>query len=156
MELIYDSSRYCDELNHRWSWLRAVEWNGLPGVMAEPFIPILLLFWPIKTLLLTALVANSCWLLVGRKAISIHIASIVFWIRLLKWPVGFTMGLLFLTRHDVYCATICFLWLPFGSLCGIPGILIDAGTTKKRFLGALGYRPDQITLILLLNPKPWL
>ncbi len=134
---MWQPSEHSDEENLRWSWLRAVEWRGWPGFLAQPVVPILLLWWTPWKVCLGAVAANVLWSLVRYRFVSTRLSYLAALIVMLKIPVAVGMGIYFLCVSQWWKAGFCAAWVPFSAVASaFPGKI---GTIQQMLMARLGY-----------------
>ncbi len=136
--IVWNLTEHTDEENLQWSWFRAIEWGRWPAFVAQPIAPILLLFLPWQTLVISIIACNLLWALVRYRYVSVGLASAGRIFVMLKWPVSVGMGAYFFFAGDKTLAGTAALW-PFITL--VIGILptTQIGKIQKLFMNRLGY-----------------
>jgi len=108
MSLFYNPSHKNFESNLEWCWNRGKEWGSLPVNMSQLIFPVIILFVEPIYLLLILTVAMITWYFVKYRFVSIAIAYITQHMNILKWVIGFAMGLVFTYKQNFYYAGFCF------------------------------------------------
>ena len=151
---MWDPNEHDDDTNLRWCLLRAMEWIRWPYFISQPLAPVMLLFWPWQTVVVTVLVSNLLWFcLVRPTLISLPMAQFgVYFVRL-KWLVCPLMGIYFFFRGQTANALIALLWpvlmivVPSIPVINVLALLVlppgSIGPVQRRFMTALGYVPRE-------------
>jgi hypothetical protein len=140
---MWNASEHTDEENVRWCWLRATEWAVWPLFVAQPIVPVLLLFWSWPKVVLALSVSALLWKLVRYRFVSAKLAYFGVLATLPKWPIGIAVAV-YLVAHAQYAnAAVSACWplltlmlMPVLQL--IPPIPTQVGILQGRFMQALG------------------
>jgi hypothetical protein len=151
---MWNPNEHDDDTNLHWCWLRAVEWIRWPYFISQPLAPLMLLFWPWQTVVLTVLVSNVLWYFLVRPAMVIlPLAQFgVYFVRL-KWLVCPAMGIYFFSIRQTANGLIALFWpllmivVPSIPVINLLALLVlpigSIGPVQKRFMTALGYMPRE-------------
>lgn len=136
--MLWNADEHSDEENLRWCWLRAVEWGRWPLFIAQPVAPVLLMFYPWKSVVLGVIVGNFLWAIVRYSVVSVDLAYLGALFVHSKWLVSLVTGVLLLHRDDYFVAALAGFW-PLVTL--VIGVLptTQIGKLQKLFMRELGY-----------------
>jgi hypothetical protein len=133
---------YTDAEIQRWLHMRAIEWSGFPGYLAQIIAPILFIFYPWWQVLLGVFLISLPWCIVRywfvMPELSDKICLVVVW---LTWPVCVGSAI-YLSFHQQPVAGVVALLVPLG-LAGVltpPG---KVGIIELKLAKSIGYvSPD--------------
>ena len=136
--MLWNPAEHSHQANLMWSQMRAIEWNAWPSFISQPIIPILFLFCPWSTVIISLVVVNFLWALLIRPHFVAPplatLAVVLVRLKVITIPVVVVMmGL----RGKYVLAGVSLCW-PFLAALGsfVPGNLVE---TQKVFMASLGY-----------------
>lgn len=142
---MWDAHANSFEENARYCLVRAIEWSAWPLFVAQPVIPIALLYWPWWNVMATLLAVSVFWMALVRDNIVVPLLAHwgCFFVKL-KWltcPIG---GITLAHRGTFGIAALALLW-PLATL-PLQSILLALypariGDLQGKFMQCLGYRP---------------
>lgn len=110
--VVWNPREHTDQENQEWSSQRASEWSGFPLFLSQPLVPLLLIWFPWKALVLSLIVINIVWgLIVRYRYVSIALADFGSVFHYWKWitcPVAAIY--LYYVAEDTHKAVIALLW----------------------------------------------
>jgi hypothetical protein len=138
-EMSWDPALHPDEMNLRWSLLRAVEWGRWPIFLSQPLAPVLLLILSWKAVVLGTIVINLLWAsFVRYRFVSVAGA---YWGAILvrfKWLTCPAAAVYLFTRGEPGLAALSLLWPVLIFVMGaIP--TTEVGRIQNMFMARLGY-----------------
>ena len=144
--IVWNPREHTDRENQDWSSLRASEWGGLPLFLSQPLVPLLLIWFPWKALVLSLVAINFTWGLTARyRFISIALADLGSVFHYWKWitcPVAATY--LYYAVGDSHKALIALFW----PLITMPLMFlsrpVDKGRLQQLFMGRFGYKDYEV------------
>ena len=119
-----------------WSWLRATEWNTLPGFLSQIYLPILLLYLPYWKIGILVIAGNTLWSFVRYRFVNLTVATWVSnAVNILKWPISLLIAGYFLVGGRYGSMCIC----QIHSVVPVPGCLFagQIGRTQQNILNKL-------------------
>jgi len=100
-----------DEEKQKWCILRAIEWGKWPLFIAQPIVPILLVFLPWWQVVGGVLALSWLWLLVRYSVVNITLVRFgAYFVVLLKWPVSIGAGIYLCVLGRYWLAALAALW----------------------------------------------
>lgn len=140
MSLLEDLKAFPEDYQLKYCWARAVEWKMLPAFVAQPVLPILLLLYPWKNVLIGLIAANVIWNLVFCTAIvSLPVAALaMLWSRL-KWLTILIVGGYFIWRHRWFLAGLTIFTPIVTALLGALALRSPTGLIQEFFMLQLGH-----------------
>lgn len=151
---MWNPSEHSDEVNLRWSWLRAVEWIVWPLFISQPLVPVLLYFAPWQWIIGLVVLVTFLWrLFVVPAAVSPRLAffgAIFVKFRFATAPI---MAYLIWHEGEPWIAALALGW-PFVGIFVAQWVLAilqapvsltvlgqasQIGLVQTRFMARLGY-----------------
>jgi hypothetical protein len=130
---------YTDAEIQRWLHLRAIEWSGFPGYLAQIIAPILFIFYPWWQVLLGVFLISLPWCIVRYWFVipefSDKICLVVVWF---KWPICIGSAI-YLFFHQQPVAGVVALLVPL-----VAGFLTPPGKVgiiELQLAKSIGYVP---------------
>lgn len=104
----------------RWLHLRALEWSNWPAFISQPIVPILFIFYPWLTIVITLVCIDFLWRFVRYSFVNIRLSVIAVYFVYLKWPVALISTIYLLIHGRYVLAIIALLWPLLAGLVGFP------------------------------------
>lgn len=137
--MTWNAAQHPDEVNLRWSLLRAIEWGRWPIFLSQPVAPILLLFLNWKAVVSSVIVVNLLWAIFVRYRFVSVVAA--YWGAVMvkvKWVVCPAAAVYLFTRGDKIGAAISLFWPLLIFIVGaVP--TTQVGRIQNLFMARLGY-----------------
>jgi len=129
---------YTDEEIARWLQLRALEWSSWPIFISQPILPVLLVMYPWKPVVIALLCVEAIWQFVQYAFVSVRLSDIsclfVVW---LKWPAALGSSI-YLFVHGRYALGVAALtWPAVAVFVGMPVNLLIGVLGARRSLGSI-------------------
>jgi hypothetical protein len=125
-----------DDENVRYSWLRAVEWDGFPGFIAQVITPFFLLFINPLFYLISIIIANIIWSFINKYIVNMIVSELAVYIVRLRWFINILFALFFIFTGHYFAAVLTIVlsisWV--AGIIGSIGIPTPIGTMQKIFL----------------------
>ena len=137
--MIWNPAQHPDEVNLRWSLLRAIEWGRWPIFLSQPVVPIVLLFVDWKWVVASVIVVNLLWAMFVRYRI-VSLAAAYWGAVAVKanWVTCPAVAVYLFTREDKIGAVISLLWPLLIFIVGaVP--TTQVGRIQNMFMARLGY-----------------
>jgi len=135
----WDPTLHPDEVNLRWSLLRAIEWGRWPIFLSQPAVPILLLVLDWKAVVLGIIVTNLLWAsFVRYRFVSVAGAYWGATLVRLKWLTCPMVAVYLFVRGQPGLAAVSLFW---PVLIFVIGALptTQVGRIQNMFMARLGY-----------------
>lgn len=142
----WNPREHTDHENQEWSSHRASEWGGLPLFLSQPLVPLLLIWFPWKALVLSLVVMNCAWgCSVRYRFINVTLAEFGSVFHFWKWMTCPIAALyLYYAAGDSHKAAIALLW----PLLTIPLMYlswpVDKGRLQTLFMRRFGYKDYEV------------
>jgi hypothetical protein len=136
--MLWNPAEHSYQANLMWSHMRAIEWNAWPSFISQPIIPILFLFCPWLTVIISLVVVNLLWALLIRPHFVLPalaaLAVTLVRLKLITIPV---VVMILALRGDYVLAAVSLCWPLLAGLGSfVPGSL---NKTRRVFMASLGY-----------------
>ena len=137
--MTWNPNEHPDDVNLRWSLLRAIEWGRWPIFLSQPVVPVLLLFLGWKFVVVCVIATNLLWAgMVRYRFVSIAAA---YWGAIAvksKWLTCPATAVYLFASGQRVGATIAILWPLLIVVVGaIP--TTQVGKIQNMFMAKLGY-----------------
>ena len=139
--LAWDSDEHTDGENVSWTWLRAIEWGSYPVFLSQPIIPILLIFFSWKIVVVSLVSINLILVALFRYKPFIKTSWLSYGIYFVK--IGLitcpaAAAYLYFSVHNTKQALLALLWLLVAMVIGnLPPP--EIGRIQKTLLAKMGY-----------------
>ncbi len=137
--MVWNPAQHPDDVNLRWSLLRAIEWGRWPIFLSQPIVPVLLLSLDWKVVVVGVIVTNLLWAIFIRyRWVSVAAACWGAVVVKVKWVVCPAAAAYLFTRGDKIGAAISLLWPLLIFIVGaVP--TTQVGRIQNLFMARLGY-----------------
>ena len=137
--MIWDPTLHPDEVNLRWSLLRAIEWGRWPIFLSQPAVPVLLLVFDWKAVVVGIIITNLLWAsFVRYRFVSVAGAYWGATLVRLKWLMCPMAAVYLFMRGELGLAALSLFW---PALIFVIGALptTQVGRIQNMFMARLGY-----------------
>ena len=137
--MTWDPTLHPDEVNLRWSLLRAIEWGRWPVFLSQPTVPILLLVLDWKAVVSSIIITNLLWAsFVRYRFVSVAAAYWGTTLVRLKWLTCPIAAVYLFMRGDQGLAALSLFWPVVVFVIGaLP--TTQVGRIQNMFMARLGY-----------------
>lgn len=136
---IWNPFEHTDQENLRWAWLRAIEWGVWPRFVAQPIVPVLLIFFPWQWVVGSVIVLTWVWVLIRYKFVSADLATLGATFVRLKWLTCPASCIYLWIMGQKQTAVLALLWPLVTLLLTIVGPSVMVGTLQNEFMRQVGY-----------------
>ena len=110
LELFWKAENHSAEENSRWCQLRAIEWGKFPLFAAQPFVPILFMFFEWWHIILSVSLFTFLWFFFRYLFVSVRLSEITVFLVKLKWPISIIFGIIYFLEKQYIIAGLSIFW----------------------------------------------
>jgi hypothetical protein len=136
---LWNPIEHTDAENLRWCGLRSMEWLAFPGYLSLACAPLLMLIWPVYTVMLSTFGTNILWCFVRYRFVNKTISSVsCLVVSFAKWPIALGTAIYFWKNGQIGLSIFCAGYPLWGSL---PAAFLggQVGVVQKMLMRELGY-----------------
>ncbi|MGD0038329.1 MAG: hypothetical protein ABSC53_13670 [Bacteroidota bacterium] len=134
--MITNLNTYSEAEIQRWLHIRAIEWTGWPAFVTQPIIPILLIYFPLLSVVIALFIADFFWRFIRYSFVSPDLVDIgALFTVFLKWPSAIGATIYFLLHQQYVLSLVALFWPIIAGFISFPVDMLVSAFQRHPLVG---------------------